>query len=205
MNLTKTNKSSIVAKIMKDIPEVDYAKLVTELVQTEAVKLFPAEVRALYENEETRCYLTTASLHCNSDSMYTTGSIFFPRADKQPSMYTRSIYLTRRHYNSETDALVQKLLEVVWHPVQDMVRKADAQFKERRAMKEKLDTVFRGIRTLKQAKTLLEPELHKYLPVEPPKDNKPAQSSTALVPYVVANLREMGWPKDQEPATKEAV
>jgi hypothetical protein len=27
---------------------------------------------------------------------------------------------------------------------------------------------------------------------------KPAQASTALVPYVVAGLREMGWPKDQE-------
>jgi hypothetical protein len=54
------------------------------------------------------------------------------------------------------------------------------------------------IRTLKQAKTLLEPELHKYLPEEPPKEPKPAQASTALVPYVVAGLREMGWPKDQE-------
>jgi len=47
---------------------------------------------------------------------------------------------------------------------------------------------------------LLEPELHKYLPEEPPKDMKPAQASTALVPYVVAGLREMGWPKDKEEA-----
>jgi hypothetical protein len=53
------------------------------------------------------------------------------------------------------------------------------------------------IRTLKQAKTLLEPELHKYLPEEPPKEPKSAQASTALVPYVVAGLREMGWPKDK--------
>ena len=67
-------------------------------------------------------------------------------------------------------------------------------------MRQKLQTMLRGIRTLKQAKTLLEPELHKYLPPEPPKDpaQKAAQASTALVPYVVANLREMGWPKDKE-------
>ena len=65
-------------------------------------------------------------------------------------------------------------------------------------MKQKLYTMLACIRTLKQAQTLLEPELHKYLPEEPPKDpaQKSAQASTALVPYVVANLREMGWPKE---------
>jgi hypothetical protein len=89
-------------------------------------------------------------------------------------------------------------------PLADLSRAAEEQWRARRSMEEKLEAMLRGIRTLKQAKTLLEPELHKYLPEEPPKDMKPAQASTALVPYVVAGLREMGWPKEDQQATDGA-
>jgi hypothetical protein len=81
--------------------------------------------------------------------------------------------------------------------IYELAKAAEEQWKARRSMEDKLKTVLAGIRTLKQANTLLEPELHKYLPAEPPKDMKPAQASTALVPYVVAGLREMGWPKEE--------
>jgi hypothetical protein len=88
--------------------------------------------------------------------------------------------------------------------VDHCIRLAEEQGKACRSMRDKLTTMLRGIRTLKQAKALLEPELHKYLPVEPPKDEaqKAAQASTALVPYVVANLREMGWPKEDQQSTE---
>ena len=85
--------------------------------------------------------------------------------------------------------------------VQDILSLAETQAKARESMREKLFTMLAGIRTLKQAKTLLEPELHKYLPAEPPKaDAKAAQASVALVPYVVDALKEMGWPKTKEVA-----
>ncbi len=86
----------------------------------------------------------------------------------------------------------------------ELAKKAEEQWKARSSMGDKLRMMLYDIRTLKQAKTLLEPELHKYLPEEPPKEPKAAQASTALVPYVVAGLREMGWPKDQEPKTEGA-
>ena len=112
-----------------------------------------------------------------------------------------AVGIERRPVNNTAED--QELVTEVQGPLADLSRAAEEQWKARRSMEEKLEAMLRGIRTLKQAKTLLEPELHKYLPEEPPKDMKPAQASTALVPYVVAGLREMGWPKDQEPTTGE--
>jgi hypothetical protein len=106
------------------------------------------------------------------------------------------VYAERTHNNiGEED---RKLVVDVKSQLDELARAAEAQWKARCSMEGKLFTMLASIRTLRQAKTLLEPELHKYLPEELPKSRKPAQGSTALVPYVVANLREMGWPKDKE-------
>jgi hypothetical protein len=105
------------------------------------------------------------------------------------------------HNNGTED---RAFLMGVQEPLAALAKAAEEQWKARSSMEDKLKTVLAGIRTLKQAKTLLEPELHKYLPVEPPKGDaqKAAQASTALVPYVVANLREMGWPKEDQKSTE---
>jgi len=193
MQLNKTHKKDIVGKIMNDIPQTDYGKIIHDIVQDKAYELMPAEVKAIYDNEDTRKFLMRRN--CVTSGIYVSniGDIHWTSA---ASVYD-NLYLTRPHYNDGDTALTKRLLAEVRVAVEDAARLAEAQDKARRSMQGKLTTMLDGIRTLKQAKTLLEAELHKYLPAEPPKDDaqKAAQASTALVPYVVSNLREMGWPK----------
>lgn len=197
MQLNKTEKSIIVRKIMADIPFTHYGKIIHDLVQAAAYRLMPDEVKAVYDNEALRPFL--ALRHCIAYGSHTgsVGSIYWFGIHGYSSLY-----LNRPQYNHHEDKLTLKLLEEVQVPVDHCIRLAEEQGKARESMEQKLTTMLAGIKTLKQAKAMLEPELHKYLPEEPPKDSKPAQASTALVPYVVANLREMGWPKDQEPSAE---
>ena len=197
MNLTKTHKAQIVHKIMADIPAVDHTAQAHALLQAKAIEKMPPEVRAVYDKPELRRWLAVRfATHAN----HLGGANIIWQREREDGHGT-SLYAYRIHYNNTAED--RELVTEVQGPLADLSRAAEEQWKARRSMEDKLKTVLAGIRTLKQAKTLLEPELHKYLPEEPPKDMKPAQVSTALVPYVVAGLREMGWPKDQGPTTGE--
>ena len=190
MQLNKTHKAEIVNKIMADIPRTNYGELIKGIVQAKAYELMPAEVKVVYDNEDTRNFLSQR--YCVAYGEYTggIGNVYWASKTTHDTLY-----LNRAHYNDMDSPLTKQLLAEVQVPVKECVRLAGEQGRALNSMREKLQTVLAGIRTLKQAKDLLEVELHKYLPVPPPKDSKPAQASTALVPYVVANLREMGWPK----------
>lgn len=200
MQLNKAHKAEIINKIMADIPQTNYGEIINGIVQAKAYELMPDGVKAVYDNEDTRKFL--AKRHCIAYGDYAggIGNVYWAARSTHDTLY-----LNRPHYNESDDVTTKELLAEVRVPVNEAVRRAEEQGKARRSMQDKLKTMLAGIRTLKQAKTLLEPELHKYLPEEPSKDaaQKAAQASTALVPYVVANLREMGWPKDQEPSTEE--
>jgi hypothetical protein len=196
MNLNKTHKELIVRKIMADIPVIDYSAQAQALLQAKAIEKMPAEVRAVYDNPELRHWLPTRWVQFANH--LSSSNIFWHRSSNDVSRGHTSLYAYKVHYNSAPED--QELVTEVQGPLADLSRAAEAQWRARTSMEEKLEAMLRGIRTLKQAKTLLEPELHKYLPEEPPKEPKPARESTALVPYVVSGLREMGWPKDKEEA-----
>lgn len=196
MNLNKTHKVKIVSKIMADIPAINYSAQAQALLQAKALEKMPAEIKAIYDTPELRRWLPTRWVQFASH--LSSGIIFWHRASDIADHGPSTLYAYRVHYNTATED--QELVAEVQGPLADLSRAAEEQWKARTSMQTKLETMLSGIRTLKQAKTLLEPELHKYLPAEPSKDSRPAQASTALVPYVVAGLREMGWPKDQEEA-----
>lgn len=207
MQLSKTHKEQIVNAILKDVPVVDYAEMINDYLQAEAVKLMPPEVRAIYENVELRRFLGSVQTSISAPYFSAYGAIFFCGDSGSPVTYSPTLHLSNPSWNGSLSPLAKTFMDNVTVHVTELAAKGEAQAKARNAMRQKLMTMLQGIRTLEQAKTLLEPELHKYLPVEPPNDpaQKAAQASTALVPYVVSSLREMGWPKDQEPSTKEVV
>jgi hypothetical protein len=191
MNLNKTHKAKIVRDIMADIPAVDYAAQAHSLLQAKAIEKMPAEVRAVYDNPDLRPWL---AVRFASTPNHISGSyIVWQREGEHGHGGTLYAYRVSHNNGTEDRAFSMEVQE----PLAVLAKAAEQQWKARSSMEDKLKTVLAGIRTLKQAKTLLEPELHKYLPAEPPKDMKPAQASTALVPYVVAGLREMGWPKEE--------
>ena len=198
MQLNKTNKVEIVNKIMEDIPRVDYAAQAHALLQAKAIEKMPAEVRAVYDNPDLRPWL---AVRFASTPSHISGSYIVWQREWLEGI-GGTLYAYRVMHNNGTED--RAFLMGVQEPLAALAKAAEEQWKARSSMEDKLKTVLAGIRTLKQAKTLLEPELHKYLPVEPPKDDaqKAAQASTALVPYVVANLREMGWPKEDQKSTE---
>lgn len=200
MQLNKTHRETMVSRIMNDVPRINYPKLIREYVQTTAANLMPPEVRAIYDNEATRPYLACQFLSVGGANCHSPGAIYWRRKSAAATCHYETLYLNRPHWNTNLDPLTDKLLQQVQTVVLGWINEAEKQAKARSSMETKLHTMLLGIRTLKQAKEMLEPELHKYLPVPPPKDpaQKAVQASTALVPYVVANLREMGWPKAED-------
>jgi len=189
MNLNKTHKARIVRDIMADIPQIDYAAQAKAILQAKAIEKMPAEVRAVYDNPDLRHWLATRYA---SNHTHLSGSYIFWQCKNGAGDW---LYVSRCGRNGDPED--RELVTEVHESLTELAKAAEEQWKARRSMEDKLRMMFYDIRTLKQAKTLLEPELHKYLPEEPPKEPKPAQASTALVPYVVAGLREMGWPKDK--------
>lgn len=193
MNLNKTHKADIVAAIMADVPVCDYRKMIRDYVQDEAFKLMPAAVLALYNDEGLRPYVSTMKVY---GRYYETtghcGTIYWPC----PNPAENILYVTHSPHGS-LDPLTKLLLATVRTTVLGFCDAAEKQKKDRDSMREKLEGALLMIRTLKQAKTLLEPDLHKYLPPEPPKGEKASGAGTAVVPYVVDSLKEMGWPKEQ--------
>ena len=196
MNLNKAQKGDIVRDIMKDVPQIDYRQKIRDYVQAEAVKLMPAAVLALYNDEGLRPFVTTIRIYGRYyGSSGDCGFIHWLSTD--PNTY-RTIYLT---HGGEHDPLTKTLKANVREAVLGFCDAAEKQDKDQGSMREKLQSMLLPIRTIKQAKTLLEADLHKYLPVEPPKGEKATSTGVALVPYVVDSLKEMGWPKKVEVAS----
>ena len=193
MNLNKDHKSAIVNAIMADVPVCDYKKMIRDYVQAEALKLMPAAVLALYNDEGLRPFVSTMKVYGRYyETTGNCGTIHWIC----PNSAESTLYMTHSPHDG-LDPLTKLLLATVRTTVLGFCDAAEKQKKDRESMREKLDRALLMIRTLKQAKTLLEPDLHKYLPPEPPKVDKNAAMGMAVVPYVVDSLKEMGWPKEQ--------
>jgi len=190
MNLNKDHKAMIVRKIMADIPRIDYSAQAQALLQAKAIEKMPAEIKAIYDNPELRRWLPTRWVQFSSH--LSSSNIFWHRTSNDVNVGNPALHAYRVHYNSTEEE--KELVMEVQDQLAATIRAAEQQWKARTSIREKLEAMLYGIRTLKQAKTLLEPELHKYLPEEV-KVERQKSTSTAMVPYVVSNLREMGWPK----------
>ena len=190
MNLNKDHKAMIVRKIMADIPRIDYSEQAQALLQATALKRMPAEIKAIYDNPELRRWLQTRWVQFSSH--LSSSNIFWHRTSNDVNVGNPTLYAYRVHYNSTEED--KELVMEVQDQLAAILRAAEQQWKARNAMEEKLKAMLYSLRTLKQAKMLLEPELHKYLPEEV-KVERQKSTSTEMVPYVVSNLREMGWPK----------
>lgn len=201
MQLSKAAKDAMVRRIMADIPMVDYTAEAQSLLVSKARELMPPEIRAIYDNEELRPFLATARVHAGGYLNSHNLNLCWERL----SPYDQTLYPFAGSYDEKNQKRTKALMDAIRPKMRELKTKAEEQSKARASMQEKLTAAFKGLRTLAQAKVLLEPELHKYLPSPPPKTDADIKASTALVPYVVSNLREMGWPKDQEPATEETV
>jgi hypothetical protein len=196
MNLSISVKAGIVSKIMRDVPQTDFSDLIQKYVQKVALDLMPAAVRAVYEDEALRPFLSAkVGLYISGyNALGHMGGIYW-RAPNDRSM----IYLSKFSRNGEMDALTAKLLETIQPTIENMAKLSEEQHRARTRMEDNLRDMLRPVRTLKQAKLVLEPELHRYLPSDIyASRTRAAAAGTELVLHVVSDLKAMGWPKIKE-------
>ncbi len=164
MRLTKTDKDAFVRAAMAAVPQIDYKEQAEKVLIADAVAQMPPELGALYETH--RPYFNHKPHYCafgdgNNGTFYIPApGCRFFASEQAKIEYTRLSNLAREQR--------AKFLEVQWQ----------------------LDAAIQPCTTLKRAKEVLPPELHKFLPAE--RDVKTA-NVPAVVVDVVGAMKAMGW------------
>ena len=159
--LTKDMRDSILHKIMANIPTVDYRKQIEELVQSTVLEFAPEQVKTLYEDENTRGYLSTGWVSISNGQGSGRSSMSFNpvglkgeiriRTDDRAEGFLKKGTLHHAiHTRLKSSQLFEKLTS------QD-----DLHRDVRSRLKANLDSVS----TVKRLYDVLEPELHSYIPV----------------------------------------
>ena len=177
MKLNESIRSAFVTSVLQDTPEVDYITQRQKLIQDHLIAAAPAAVVRIYNDRETRRYLSLRHVAYDNRHYSRLGQFWLvPDVDGGYSTYR----LTDKD-------LVAKLQEI------DMAAKAQAE--QRDALAKKLRTTIYAFNTVKQARDAL-PEFVKYLP-DP---EEPKCKTLPAVNDLVADLMKAGWPKKEAEA-----
>jgi hypothetical protein len=137
MRLTKFDREAFVRAVMADVPTVDYDEQAKQLVQKAARDAMPPKVQAVYDDKDTRGFLT-CEFYAMPGSL-ANAYLYHPKGWKH-------------------DAKLDKKL-------QELAAGKKAQDQARQELRSKLKSIINNCSTLKKAKELL-PEFEKYLPAE---------------------------------------
>lgn len=171
--LTNDMRNTFIAKVMEDVPQVDYEQKIRDAVNKAAFAALPKQVKALYDNPETRGYVNIANDNLYRSDRNVPRSVSFSlpaRNDKELEKIVRAA----------SDALLDQWIE---------------QEKQRRSLKEKLRAVAFHCTTLKQLADAF-PEFARYLP----KDELDATRNLPALANVVSDFVKAGWPKGKRVA-----
>ena len=184
--LTKHTRDAVVRDIMAGLPVIDYAAQIHALVQRVVIDHAPEYVKALYADENTRGYLQETELEVRkgnaSVQLWSTpgtrrvfgvcGSLLrIQMMDDSTRLHEGSLYrdVLEQLRNS---TLVDKFFEQ-----EDL----------HNTVKRRVRANVQAASTFKQLYTILEPELHHFIPKDEVKAQLPA-----CVTQVVSDLRKLG-------------
>lgn len=159
--LTKDMRDSILHKIMANIPIVDYRKQIEELVQSTVLEFAPEQVKTLYEDENTRGYLSTGWV-----------SISNGQGSGRSSMGIKPVGL-KGEIRIRTDDRAEGFLKkgTLHHAIHTRLKssqlfeKLTSQDDLHRDVRSRLKANLDSVSTVKRLYDVLEPELHSYIPV----------------------------------------
>lgn len=171
--LTNDMRNAFIAKVMEDVPQVDYEQKIRDTVNKAALAALPRQVKALYDNPDTREYVNTASAHVYRSDQSIPRSMSF----RLPARNDKDL---ERIVRATSGALVDKWIE---------------QENQRRSLREKLRAVAFHCTTLKQLADSF-PEFARYLP----KDELDATRNLPALANVVSDFVKAGWPKGKRAA-----
>lgn len=159
--LTNEMRVSILHNIMSGIPVIDYHKQIDELVQSIVLEFAPEPVRTLYEDEDTRGYLSTGWVSISDGQGTGRESIGFRplglkseiriRTDDRAEGFLKKGTL---HHAIHTRLKSSQLFE-----------KLKSQNDLRKDVRSRLKSNLDSVSTVKRLYDVLEPELHSYIPV----------------------------------------
>ncbi len=184
--LTNEMRDSIMTKIMKGLPNVDYVAQIKTLVQDTIIEFAPKQVQELYADEATRAYLQASYAEVRDGSRRIDGL-----------GYWSGVYGLTRELTIQMDERSEAVMKegTMYHSIywrlknSGLVEKYKLQEELRKSVRQRLKANLAAATTVKRLYTVLEPELHGYIPVVvESKSNLPA-----CVAPVVDDLKKLGF------------
>lgn len=184
--LTNEMRDSIRIRIMTGLPNVDYLAQVKTLLQDTIIEFAPKQVQELYADENTRGYLNVVNYEVRANW-------------GRPSYhYINDIYGLNRagsariQMDERTEPLLKEgtLTRALYTRLRDskLIDKYRAQEELRADVVKRLKANLAAATTIKKLYTILEPELHGYIP----REVDPVANLPACVAPVVDDLRKLG-------------
>ena len=138
MKLTNYIRDAFVRAVMNDVPAVDYAEQMREVITKDAISQLPDKVRAIYKNSSTTHYVASFWY----GGKYSDSSVMVPgiSGDFKPT-------------------------EATQQAIAGLKKKHDAQFQSNADLKASIRAVAYSVTTRKALADLL-PEFAKYLPAD---------------------------------------
>lgn len=181
--LTNELRSHIRGKIMKGLPVIDYKAQIRDFVQETIISFAPPEVQELYKTDLGKEYIGFRDV----EIVTSYGGNRY--------LYLNTIYGLRRSIKIRMDERAVELLKEgsLEHALHTGLNKNKLCLKLaeqedlRKNVIDRLTANLAAASSIKRLYTVLEPELHGYIPVDAPVANLPA-----TVAPVVDDLRKLG-------------
>ena len=184
--LTNEMRDSILAKIMHGLPNVDYVSQVKKLVQDTIIEFAPKQVQELHANEDTRGYLHTSYAEVREGNRRIDGL-----------GYWSNVYGLTRELTIQMDERSEAVMKdgTLYHALytrlkaSGLVRMYVDQEELRKSVRQRLKANLAAASTVKRLYEVLEPELHRYIPVIV----EGKSTLPACVAPVVDDLKKLGF------------
>lgn len=185
--LTQELRYSLHRKIMKDLPSRDFITEIHTIVQEVVMAHAPKQVQELYSNEATRGYVAQNHVDVRQGNrsipLYRNGGSDYVYGLKERMIIRMD---DAEHIQRLADCSLYKAL-VTRLANEGLVTGFFAQEELRDNVSKRIMANLKAATTIKSLYTILEPELHHFIP----KDEAKAQVPTCVAP-VVDDLRKLG-------------
>lgn len=163
MRLTKELRKIIVNKAVANLPKTDHTTAVRDLIQSVIVEQMAPEVRAVWDNTETRGILRAFDVSVrrgNKEAVYVKGIRGLP-ASIASDHYGMCVYLDEA-VDANGDGIVDQITAAV--RASGLVDAQEANRELLASVKRRLSSALSSVSTVKRLYDVLEPELHYLIP-----------------------------------------
>jgi hypothetical protein len=183
--LNNEMRDHIRIKIMAGLPNVDYLAQIKALVQNTILEFAPKQAQELYADENTKPYLQKTSVELRGDW-----------GGSNKYVWLHNIYGTKQDLSFNIDPRVEvtlkegSLVHALYTRLHEsgLINKHKDQIILRDSVVKRLRSNLQAATTIKRLYTILEPELHGYIP----READPVSNLPATVAPVVDDLRKLG-------------